>query len=67
MNTPIKHGRRKRGNTGNTVKSFSLYKGEEDVSGMQPRTAGLPYMVETPTTPIKRLKRTYFSSHTKNS
>ena len=63
MKTPLKHGR----NTSNNVKGFGIIKGEDDVSQMKPRTSGLPYMVETPTTPIKRLKRTYFSSHTKNS
>ena len=63
MKTPAKHGRP----TNNNVKSFGILREEGDVSQMQPRTAGLPYMIETPTKKIKRLKRTYFSSHVKNS
>lgn len=63
MKGPFKHGRP----TSNNVKSFGILREEGDVSQMQPRTSGLPYMIETPTKAIKRLKRTYFSPHVKNS
>ena len=63
MKTPLKHGRTTAGN----VKSFGIIKEDDKVVHMRPRTSGLPYMVERITNPIKRLKRTYFSPHTKNS
>tara|TARA_R100001443_G_scaffold16590_1_gene26771 strand:+ start:1075 stop:1266 length:192 start_codon:yes stop_codon:yes gene_type:complete len=63
MKTPIKHGRK----TANNVRNFSIVKEDDKVVRMKPRTSGLPYMMERMASPIKRLKRTYFSSHTKNS
>ena len=63
MKTPIKHGRK----TANNVKPISIIKEDDNIVSIKPRTAGLPYMVERATNPIKRLKRTYFSQHTKNS
>ena len=63
MKTPTKHGRR----TANNVRSFGIIKEDDKNVLMRPRTAGLPYMLDRVSNPIKRLKRTYYSPNVKNS